>query len=286
MIQVAITGANGFIGRVLSRTFEALGHKVVPLTRSASGEQTLRWELGQPLPPECGNIDAVVHLASAALVENRSMASAIERDVSGTRLLLNDIRQRRSRRPIRFVFVSSQSATVRSGNAYGWSKRAIESLLNKEDELIVRPGLVYGEHATGVFALVERLTQLPVVPIIKSQPNIQPIHVQELADCIVKLCTMEEPPRLSMVGATVPMSFRTLLCAVASRSNRRSPIMISLPSGIVRSSARALDWTFKISPSITERVDGLIALEPMPTAASLEILGVKLHSLATSDPAA
>jgi uncharacterized protein (TIGR01777 family) len=64
-MQIAITGASGLIGSALSRSLQADGHTVRPVSRSASGPGSIGWD------PPSGTIDAaalegldaVVHLA-------------------------------------------------------------------------------------------------------------------------------------------------------------------------------------------------------------------------------
>ena len=67
MKSIAITGASGFIGCALARQCEELGTEVLALSRRpASVGRWIKWEIGNPLPLECSDVDAVVHLASIA----------------------------------------------------------------------------------------------------------------------------------------------------------------------------------------------------------------------------
>ena len=174
MATIAITGATGFIGRKLCKLCEASGHEAIELARTAAaGGRSATWRLGEGLPPQFEDVDAVIHLASATLVENRDLDAAFRRDVDGSRVLIESVRNvRRSGRPIRFVFLSSQSSKADAANAYGRSKWAIENILDQDDEIVVRPGLVYADQPTSVFALFEKIARLPVVPVVRSRASI------------------------------------------------------------------------------------------------------------------
>jgi nucleoside-diphosphate-sugar epimerase len=279
--SVAITGANGFIGRELCSQFEASGIKVFRLQRAiGTGGSSVAWQLGDAFPPVCRDVDAVVHLASASLGETVSMSSSSEIDLSGSRKLIDGFRDIcKDGKPRRFIFISSQSASANAINVYGKSKWQIELLLDREDEVIVRPGLVYGESAAGVFALFKRLATLPVVPIIASNFAIQPIHVGDLSKCIIAISRLRESPRLFQLGEINPLSFRQVVLAVARQANTRGPLLIEVPLTMARLAAKSIDALFRPTPSLLERVNGLAGLQPMSTEASLRLLGIELHAL-------
>jgi nucleoside-diphosphate-sugar epimerase len=278
MKKVVVTGANGFIGRCLVGQLAAAGHQAVALSRD-------EWRLGLPLPDRCKDADAVVHLACAALKAARGRKAAAALDIDGTRLLLE---QQRSLREAgaggRLVFVSSQSAQAGAQNVYGQSKWEIEKLIDREGEFIVRPGLVYDRAGGSVFGIFETLASLPLVPIFSSRPCIQPIEVNELALGLVRLATTRaQARRVYELGAVTPMTLEEMVRAVARRSGKRPPACVPFPSGLVRFAASAADRALGLSPSILERVDGLIALQPMDTRPSLDDLELSLADFSDRD---
>ncbi len=275
MSCVAVTGATGFIGREVSTLFRLRGADVIELSRNGGEGGPLRWTLGQELPEACRTAETIVHLASATLTETGSLQAAIDRDVEGTRTIARQIRTwRKAGGRHRFIFVSSQSAKPDAANAYGRSKWAIEQLLDEEDDLVVRPGLVYSDVPSSVFATFDKLSRLPIVPIIGHRPAIQPIHVREVAGCISQLARMDQPPRMVKIGAAEPLTFREALQATARRAGRRAPLMVPIPMRPVKLMARIVDRLFHLT--ITERLDGLAGLQPIETKASLAALGQAL----------
>jgi len=145
----------------------------------------------------------------------------------------------------------------------------------------VRPGLVYSVPPASVYATFANLARLPAVPVAAARPAIQPIHVRELAECLLQLATMHCPPRLVKLGAIRPLTFKEALAAAARRTGRRVPLRIALPKGPVRLAARLLDLCLRAT--LTERLDGLLGLEPMDTGPSLAALGRTLAPFAPSE---
>jgi hypothetical protein len=78
------------------------------------------------------------------------------------------------------------------------------------------------------------------------------------------------------LGAVKPMTLEDMVRAVALRSGKRVPACVPFPAGLVRFAASAADRAFGLSPSILERVDGLLALQPMNTRPSLDDLELSL----------
>jgi NADH dehydrogenase len=173
--------------------------------------------------------------------------------------------------------MSSQSARPDAPNAYGRGKCQIEKILDQPNEIAVRPGLVYADTPASVFELFERLARLPIVPIVKTAPAIQPIHVRELAQCILTISTMDTPAPSFELGAITPMTFEAAIRATALRAQRRAPTMIPVPISLLRLAANAVDTLFHPEPSIGERLEGLVGLRPMNTAPSLNALGCELN---------
>ena len=263
-------GASGFIGRSLVQEAAAAGHEIIAPSRET-------WRLGAPLPAVCEHADVVVHLASATLVARRDTAEAAALDLRGSKILLDQTRTwRRAGWTSRFVFVSSQSARTEAKTNYGRSKYAIETLLDQDDEVIVRPGLAYDESGSSVFGLFEKLSRLPVLPVFSRTRCIQPIAVQELAVCLLRIAGTAMPARYYNLGAERPLSMAEAVEAAARRAGRRPPLGIRVPATPVRWTAVVVDRMLRISPPLLERIDGLIALQPMETAASLASLDMRL----------
>jgi len=182
-MKIAVTGANGFVGRELLRQASEAGHAVVPLVRNACG-----------LPGEIvtGNLhesslsasdfvgcEAVIHLAARTHVMHETaddpMGEFRRANVDGTSRLLDAVL---AAEVPRFVFMSSikavgerskhgeglrPDAEPKPEDAYGKSKLEAERLVRDKCRLastewsIIRPPLVHGAGAMGNLQRLVRL---------------------------------------------------------------------------------------------------------------------------------
>ena len=284
---VAVTGASGFIGRVATEAFEHAGHTVLQLSRrmAIEGRRHVTWELGSPLPEAVKTADAIVHLASATLVERENLDAALRRDVVGTEILLEGVRSLRQEhgRPLRFVFVSSQSSRIDATNAYGRSKWHIEKLLTDNDEIIVRPGFVYDDaFAHGTVSTLLKLARIPILPLPKTPKAIQPIHVDDLATCLVTIAFSEISRSSYSLGSPHPITLQDFIRQASLAIGRRCPTFVHCPGAIAKFLISVVDYLTARGLSLSERANGVTGLMPMDTLGSLADLGMVLRRLDAS----
>ena len=177
--KILITGAGGFVGKLLCAALILEGHKVVAAIRSAGVqvndfEQTIIGFIdGDTIWSEAlYNVDAVIHLAARVHVMTDHSANPLTEfrkvNVDGTKCLAEAAVSSGVKR---FVYVSSikvngeQTALPYTEldkpdpqDAYGVSKWEAEQVLHKVsaetnmEVVIVRPPLVYGAGVKGNFA--------------------------------------------------------------------------------------------------------------------------------------
>lgn len=114
-MDIAITGASGFIGTALARSLRGDGHRVLPVVRRDGGADTVRWD------PAAGTIDAgaldgldaVVHLAGEGIASGPWTAAQRTRIAAsrqaGTELLAGAL-----------AGLQRPPATLLSGSAIGY----------------------------------------------------------------------------------------------------------------------------------------------------------------------
>lgn len=112
--RVAITGADGFVGRNLSLRLAELGDEALPLTRSSSRED---WSVA------AASADAIIHLAGANRPEDPADFDAVNGGIAA--LLVDILREAGSGIPV--IYASSIRAV--GDDAYGKSKRTAEEIL-------------------------------------------------------------------------------------------------------------------------------------------------------------
>lgn len=215
--RIAVTGANGFIGRHLCRHLSESDYNVISITRTTNTKidnKTIRRVAADLADPEETNCifegcDAVIHLAGRAHVLNDisedPRAEFYRANVDITRNLILSAAQAGV---MRFVFVSSigvngshsenipflESDKENPCDFYSESKFKAEQLVRSQAKqcgiefVIVRPPLVFGPDAPGNFELMMKLAanSLPV-PFGRLSARRNLISVWNLAD-FLRVC--------------------------------------------------------------------------------------------------
>ncbi len=273
---VAITGAYGYVGSLLSRRFEAAGWSVRALVRSpGAGDGRARpYELGRPLADGVlDSVDCLVHCAYDLSVVRRQDVWRV--NVEGTRELLRTA----SRAAVpRIIVLSSMSAYEGTRQLYGQAKLAIEEATLAVGGCPVRPGLVYGDDPGGMAGALRKITKLPLVPAIAGDSRQFPVHEDDLASAVLALATANDPPHVPLgVAQPKPLSFRSLLRALAG--NERL-IFVPLPWQLPYWALRGGELLGANLPFRSDSLLGLVhAALDVPNAGLLAPLGVVPRTL-------
>lgn len=281
MTLALVTGANGFIGRHLSRELRTRGWEVRAAVRSphrldpqADMEVVM---IGDPLSPDAWRpilraVDTTVHLAGRAHAARQTSRDEYVRvNVHMTAALTEACRLEGVRR---VVYLSS-AAVVGHGRApsrsagpawsedmpctpmddYGRTKLEAERVVQTLDRMgiesvILRPPLVYGPGAPGNFARLLRLVRsLPILPV-PHPPNLRSmIFVRNLTDAIARC--MSHP---AAAGQTFFVADREVLTVAElirtlARAMHRRVLLLPVP-------ARAL----RMAGTVTGRADDVARL--------------------------
>jgi nucleoside-diphosphate-sugar epimerase len=195
MRRVAVTGATGFIGRVLCTRLRADGYPVSALVRNpalaadlaAHGVTLVPGDLddGDALRALLDDCDIVIHLAGA--VRGNSQQSFDHTNVRGTQNLLDALTTRKEIPGL--LLISSLAAREPGLSWYARSKYQAEQCLHEGppdlDWAIIRPPAVYGpgdKEMLPVFLWMSRgIAPVPGDPAAR----VSLIHVEDLASAIV-----------------------------------------------------------------------------------------------------
>lgn len=221
-----ITGARGWLGRCVAAEMERGGWQVRAAVRQPTPEglakgSEVKFELGAAVPPEvCAGAEALVHCAYDIQARMWDEVQAV--NVEGTDKLLAAAQEAGARR---IVVISTMSAFDGCVSIYGRAKLAIEKSAQQAGAMVLRPGLIYGVGAGGMFgSLAAQVRKARVLPLFGGgAQRLYLIHEQDLAGFIQRFCRGEAalPLRPLAAAHAQPWTFREILEAIASGLGRK-----------------------------------------------------------------
>lgn len=263
-LRIAVTGATGYIGRALISRALSEGAEVIAFGRHPPPDSRVEffpYDLAAEMALESlRNIDVVIHLA-AVTGNEQTLSVAAER--AAARSLIAAATACKAR----FVFISSQAARADAPTDYGRCKWGIEQDVLAAGGAVIRPGLVYGGSERALFGSLCRFVRtMPVLPDFRPRPTVQPIHVDDLAEALLKVAsTAEFAGTILRIADPAQLSFTELLRAVAYHRLHRTRLFLPLPH-----------WPPR---AMVKRLASLFDLRPMETTVDLRKLGLVLRSL-------
>ncbi|MGH3073482.1 MAG: NAD(P)H-binding protein [Gaiellales bacterium] len=232
-MKVLVTGATGYVGAAVVRRLEADGHAVRPFSRASGGD------IADPASVEeaMDGVDAAVNLV--AILEGSP--EQFDQVVAGG--ARNVVAAARAAGVRRLLHMSALGVTQEHAPLTGYwgakwqAKRAVvESDL---DWTVFEPSFVFSQSG-GAFAEFERLTRLPVVPVIgNGRYRHQPVWLGDVAAAFSR--ALERPDTIGKVyplGGPQVFTFDELLDEIARVTGRRSHPKVHAPAGFVGLQAR------------------------------------------------
>jgi nucleoside-diphosphate-sugar epimerase len=265
----AITGASGYVGSRVANHLANAGWDVRALSRSAAstGQPSftrVHFELGdEPAPRALADAGALVHVAYDF---DATHWHDIERvNVEGSRRLFAAARDAGVER---IVLVSTTAAFPGARSHYGRAKLEIERAALDAGGTVVRPGLVWGPQGAAMFGALQRMVELPIVPLpIPPALELTMVHEDDLAVLMEQL--LEQWPassgRLLVAAATQTLTFAELLRSLALRAQRR-PRFARLPWRVVWLGLRMLEAAGVTPPFRSDSLLSLVASDDDPLA--------------------
>ena len=237
--MIGVTGANGYVGGRIIAHLRSSGIDAIALVRRPPPGDALarRYGLGEPLERSLlDGIETVVHAAYDASAQGRDVHA---RNVTGSLPLLEGLRERGGR----VLMISSLSAFAGTRSQYGRAKLELERAVLERDGIVLRPGLVFGAGAGGLFgAMVRALSRRALVPVIAGgTQRLFVTHDEHLSELVAALLR----GRADAVGPIfaaheAPTTLRAIAEQIARAGGHRL-VVISLPAALVSLGLRSAE---------------------------------------------
>lgn len=271
-MRIAVTGATGYIGQALLVAIEKKGYKSLAMSRrpALGADEWCKYDLFSHELSLSDDVDCVVHLAM-----NLNIASDVEQEQE--LVSVKTILDAANKVSARFIYLSSQTAAENATTFYGKTKWLIEQVVITNNGIVVRPGLVYGGKAAGLYYQLQNLVRrFPVIPCFFPSPKVQPIHVDDLCEAILRISQLTKTRPVFSLAATSPLSFHTFLSLIASQRLRKLYLPVLIPRFII-------SFAKEILPKnpILIRLHSLFSLPVMKTVDDLAELRLDLRELSS-----
>jgi nucleoside-diphosphate-sugar epimerase len=265
---IAVTGANGYLGgRILSH-LRAAGQEVVALVRRPQELQSPArpYAMGEPLAAGVlDGVQAVVHAAWDLSARGKRVHAV---NVEGSLPLLEGLAARDGR----LLAVSSLAAFDGARSDYGRAKLALERAALERGGLVVRPGLVFGVGAGGLFGqMVRSVSGRGLVPLVGGSQRLFVTHDERLCELAAALLrdAAASPSAPVFAAHEQPTTLRAIAheLAEARGSGLRT---LPLPAGPVYAAVRAGEALHLPLPFRSDSVRSLTNPAPLDQIAALE----------------
>jgi nucleoside-diphosphate-sugar epimerase len=238
------------------------GWRVRALTRQPVSDG-LAFRLGDDVAPaQLAGADALVHCAYDFRVHRWPEIEAV--NVHGTGKLFSAARQAGIKR---LVCISTMSSFDGCRSLYGRAKLEIEKIAFAHGALVLRPGLIYGDGAGGMFgSLVRQVRKSSVVPLFGDGLQLlYLIHEQDLTALIHRYCCGEFDPLTEPVTAAHEQgwTFRQILEEIARKFGKRLRF-VNLPWRLVWAAIKAAELLRLPSDFRSDSLVSLMNQNPHP----------------------
>ncbi len=276
MSKILVTGANGFVGKILCKTLTQLGHELIELT-SGDGDITAAttWE---KIPA----VNIVIHLAAKTFVPDswKQPDLFLQTNTFGTVQALEYCRKHQAR----MVFISSylygnpetlpipETAKIYTPNPYALSKKTAEDYCKFYADsyavkvVVIRPFNLYGAGQLTHFLIPEIILQVlkgKEIKIKDLEPKRDYIYITDFIDAIIRSLNINEFQIFNIgsgisysVGEIIEMVQKicgTDLLVISSAEKRQAEIIDTIAD--ISKAKELLNWV-----PVTSMYDGLSAI--------------------------
>ncbi len=282
-MRVAVTGANGFVGRHVIPRLRARGHDVRALISERPGAEkelpgpdggmldVRRADVRKPesLRGAFDGIDAVIHTVAVPTERKQTFA---EVNVAGVAHVIAEARRAGVRR---IVHMGALGADPASPYPYLRSKGEGEALVTGSGiaYVVLQPSLLFGE-GDDFFPRLAFSLMFPVVPVPgDGKARFQPLHVDDIAEALVAAVERPEISGVHQIGGAEPVTYDEMLAETMRATGKRRPTL-HVPVPLMKPPAVLMGLVMSDPPVTVAQLD-LLAVDNTPDRNALEpVFGV------------
>ncbi len=296
-MKILITGATGFIGRHLVEAIvggkTGISKKQITcmVRKNSSFLDNLKIKSvicdlndGENVLRLTKSFDVVVHLAG--IVNTPSKKEFYEKNVLATKNIINACKANKIRK---IIFASTAVVTSSVKGPYSQSKIEAEKLIKDSglDYIFLRIALVYGKGDTkNIGGIINLVKKLPAFPLIGGKKLLQPVHVSDVVDAIIKSIKKKNLRKKTyFVAGPRAISFEYLIDIIMKNLNIKKP-KIWVPAFIPVFLVKIYERVSKNPMLVSEQMERMLEdksydisnartdldFNPMPVEKGLEIL--------------
>lgn len=274
-VTATVFGCNGFIGRYVVNRLGRIGSQVVlPYRGDGMNTRHLKpmGDLGQMvfLPIDMTDEDSIRNAVKNSNVVINLIGSQHEtnnysyHDVN-VKVIHRIAKIAKEAGGVkRFIHVSACGADINATSKFLATKAEGEQVVKDyfPEATIIRPTQIYGDEDKYLNRIADMLNFFPIVPLVGSgDQKVQPIYVQDVAQCIVNaMVNSDAPGKTYTLGGPEVMTKREIIAFVTNEIARRGDTTVmELPPKAVRLYAKActmlpIDWRL-VSPDDVDQCE-------------------------------
>ena len=284
---IAVTGANGFVGRHVTALLAQRGHQIRALVRRSGRERALDGLAIERMAGDLGDAagltaltrgaDVVVHLVGIIVEAGAATFEAVH--VEGTRRLLTAARAAAVRR---FVHMSAVGARDDPrATRYHRTKWRAEELVRGSglSHAIFRPSIISGPENQPIRTLARLHRWSPVVPVFgDGRFPTQPVWIGDVALAFALAAERSALGGAFELGGPAAVTYEEFVRAIGRAAGHPRPLA-HVPLAVARVAAAALGLAGPLAPLTTDQLQMLVEGSATPANALESVFGIRPLSL-------
>ena len=180
---IYLTGASGQIGKNIREKISLAELHTVVCNRNElqlyKNEEYLQYSLGDEIIPKKGNYEHYIFHFAHDFTDKRNDEENI--NIIGLKKIISSFKNIKKKK---IIFISTPDVENEKKTVYTTQKCLSESILNKENDLIIRSSLIFSNY--GINKLFRFLNRIPV-PAPNNNSKIAPILINNFSDKLIEV---------------------------------------------------------------------------------------------------